>query len=435
MMAVRSCSWMFSSGDILTCLVGILLTLTMPGRSAMAWMMVVPPTSCRTTRHSQYHHHQHRSRVPTSYPNNHHHHVLFSTTSTSSSSVSSNEELLPGIAAINAQNHDFFGLLVKLKEQAYFRLYSVDMLGSCEYLPQELKECYSETCEIYPVDEDQVPESIKAVDCREHDFEIDGWGRWDMPTDDYYDTQDFPEDYTGYDGAEIWTFIHDRICFEGYEYDDNHWKADFNKAVSGLHSMISAQIIRGIQDRIERGTGFSDEEKWTDPVQEFERRLSPNGDTPLAMENLYFCYMLCLSAANKARERLLQDCDSGKIDAAEELRPILDFPLLENASVDAASRKLHDHAVQDSASASQLWEARMRTRELVRIMNCVQCNKCRFHGKIAMMGLSTALQILVGTSGEGGDAKRVHRVELAALMTTLYKFSRAIETCQQFLKG
>ena len=348
--------------------------------------------------------------------------------------VSSNEELLPGIKAIDAQNHELFGLLTKLKEQAYFRLYSADMLGSCEYLPQELKECYSETCEIYPVDEDQVPANIKEVDAEEHDFDIDGWGRWDMPTDDYYDTQDFPEDYTGYDGAEVWTFIHDRICFDGYEYDDDHWKADFNKAVSGVHSMISAQIIRGIQDREASGQGFSSEEKWIDPAKEFERRLSPQGDTPLAMENLYFCYMLCLSAASKVRERLLQDCDSGRIEADQELRPILDFPLLENSSVEAASRKLHDHAVQDSASASQLWEARMRTRELLRIMNCVQCNKCRFHGKIAMMGFSTALQILVGKTGEGGDAKRVHRVELAALMTTLYKFSRALETCQQFMK-
>lgn len=348
--------------------------------------------------------------------------------------MSSNEELLPGIKAINAENHQLFELLTKLKEQAYFRLYSADMLGSCEYLPQELKECYSETCEIYPVDEDQVPANIKEVDNEEHDFEIDGWGRWDMPTDDYYDTLDFPEEYTGYDGGEVWTFIHDRICFDGYEYDDDHWKADFNKAVSGVHSMISAQIIRGIQDRVESGQGFSADEKWTDPAKEFERRLSPQGDTPLAMENLYFCYMLCLSAANKARERLLQDCDSGKIEAADDLRPILDLPLLENASVEAASRKLHDHAVQDSGAASQLWEARMRTRELLRIMNCVQCNKCRLHGKIAMMGFSTALQILVGRTGEGGDAKRVHRVELAALMTTLYKFSRALETCQQFMK-
>ena len=43
-----------------------------------------------------------------------------------------------------------------MREKPYFRFYSVDMLGSCEYLPQELFECYSSTCETYPLDEDDV---------------------------------------------------------------------------------------------------------------------------------------------------------------------------------------------------------------------------------------------------------------------------------------
>jgi len=347
------------------------------------------------------------------------------------SSISSNEDLLPGIAAIDSMNAEINENLAVLRDQAYFKLYSIDMLASCEYLPQELFECYSETCEIYPVDEEEVPDEIKTVDADEHEFELDGWARWDMPSEDYYDIEEFPEDYTGYDGAEVWNFIHDRIAFEGYEYDDDHWKADFNKAVSGLHSMISAQIIRGIQERVESGEGFSEDEQWTDPVAEYNRRLGPNGETPLALENLYFCYMLLLTAASKARDRLLQDCNSGKIDesAAAALRPVLSSSLLDDASVKVAYNKLHDHAIKDSDSVASLWEARLRTRDLQRIMNCVQCNKCRLHGKISAMGLSTALQILVGRTGEGGDPERVHRVELAALMESVDKFSRAIQTC------
>lgn len=279
----------------------------------------------------------------------------------------------------------------------------------------------------------QVPDAIREVDREENDFELDGWARWDMPSSDYYDTEGSPESYTGYDGSEVWAFIHDRICFEGYQYDDDHWKADFNKAVSGVHSMVSAQVSRGIRDRIEAGESFAEEEVWRDPKAEFLRRLSPKGETSLAIENLYFCFMLLLSAASKARDRLLRDCESGKIDedSAEELKAVLQSPLFDNPAVGAASRKLRDHAVKDSDSMSALWEARMRSRELLRIMNCVQCNKCRLHGKISMMGLSTALQILVGRSGEGGDPTRIHRVELAALMTSLHKFSRAVQFCSQ----
>jgi hypothetical protein len=255
---------------------------------------------------------------------------------------------------------------------------------------------------------------------------MDGWARWDMPSNDYYDTEEFKEGYTGYDGAIIWEFIHNRICFNGYEYDDDHWKADFNKAVSGIHTVISAQIVRGIRDRVEDGEEFTDDEVWRDPQEEFDRRLTRNGETPLALENLYFTYMLMLSAAGKAKDRLLADCEAGKIDgeAASILQTFLSLPVLADESVEVAPKKLHNHAVE---SANSLWEARMRTRELLRIMNCVQCNKCRLHGKIAMMGLSTALQIHLGRSGEGEDPNRIHRVELAALMTTLYKVSRAVQ--------
>ncbi len=82
-----------------------------------------------------------------------HRNVKLSDTSLHSSAT---EELAPGIQAIDAANGDLEPLLNILREQPYFRLYSVDMLGSCEYMPQELFECYSETCEIYPIDEDEV---------------------------------------------------------------------------------------------------------------------------------------------------------------------------------------------------------------------------------------------------------------------------------------
>jgi hypothetical protein len=74
----------------------------------------------------------------------------------SSSIISNDEDLLPGIAAIDMGNGDLMTRLEKLCDQPYFRLYSVDILASCEYLPQELFECYTESCEIYPEDEENV---------------------------------------------------------------------------------------------------------------------------------------------------------------------------------------------------------------------------------------------------------------------------------------
>jgi len=349
------------------------------------------------------------------------------------------ESLSPGIASINAVNGELDELLSTLRGKPHFCLYSADVMGTCEYIPQELFECYSETCEIYPVDEDEVPRDIQAIDKEEHEFELDGWARWDMPTDDYYDITQFPESFTGYDGSEVWRFIHDKISFhdddiaQDDEYDADNWKADFNKAVSGLHSMISAQVIRGIEEKITLNEDFDDDCVWVDPKVEFDRRLGPNGNTPQAIENMYFTYMLLLSAVSVAKDRLLSDCESGKIDegAAEELLPVLRCGVFSDNTINVASRRLCDHAVKDADSISALWEARMRTRELFRIMNCAQCNKCLLHGKISVLGLSTAFNILLGRKGNGGDMKKIHRVELASLMTTLSKFSSAVQLTQK----
>eukprot|EP00529_Nitzschia_sp_RCC80_P024576 CAMPEP_0113490576 /NCGR_PEP_ID=MMETSP0014_2-20120614/27118_1 /TAXON_ID=2857 /ORGANISM="Nitzschia sp." /LENGTH=449 /DNA_ID=CAMNT_0000384353 /DNA_START=70 /DNA_END=1415 /DNA_ORIENTATION=- /assembly_acc=CAM_ASM_000159 len=302
-----------------------------------------------------------------------------------SSAVSTNDDLVPGIAAIDDVNDDIRSKMMALRDAPYFRMFAIDILASCEYLPQELFECYSELCEVYPVDDELVPGGIRDTDLMECDLEIDGWARWDMPSNDYYDTDEFPEGYTGYDGSEVWNYIHDKICFGGYGYDGGHWKADFNKAVSGVHSVISAQVARGIQEKIDSGEEFTPEEVWRDPKTEFDRRLSVNGETPGAMENLYFTYMLVLSAVAKAKDKFMADCATGRIDpeSAKLLQEFLSHPILSSPDVWAPSTKLRDYALQ---STSDLWEARMRSRELLRIINCVQCNKCRLHGKVSMMG-------------------------------------------------
>lgn len=267
----------------------------------------------------------------------------------------------------------------------------------------------------------------------ENSFDLDGWSRWDMPTSDYYDTRTFPDGYTGYDGSEVWEFIHERICFTDYKSNDDHWKADFNKAVSGVHSMVSAQVVRGIKEKVDSGVPFLESEVWRDPKKEFQRRLSRSGKTPEALENLYFGFMLLLTAVSTVKQRLIDDCESGALEsgAASDLKAVFSCSLLKHESVGAASRKLRDHAVKDAASVESLWEARLHSRDLVRIMNCVQCNTCRLHGKIAALGLATAMHILIGRAGKGVDPSELHRVELAALVKSLQRFSAAIEFCRE----
>ena len=55
-----------------------------------------------------------------------------------------------------------------------------------------------------------------------------------MPSEDYYDILQFPEDYTGYDGRAVWDFIHSKIAFN--PGDDGGWKSDFDRAIDGCVS-------------------------------------------------------------------------------------------------------------------------------------------------------------------------------------------------------
>lgn len=64
--------------------------------------------------------------------------------------------MAPGISVIDEANEAIGGYMENVQDSHYFRLFCVDILASCEYMPQELFECYSETCEVYPVDDDEV---------------------------------------------------------------------------------------------------------------------------------------------------------------------------------------------------------------------------------------------------------------------------------------
>jgi len=203
----------------------------------------------------------------------------------------------------------------------------------------------------------------------------------------------------------------------------NEWKADFNRAVSGLHSSVSAHIIADI--------AIEDE---AHALEEYRRRLR---DEPDAVVNLHFALMIGLCGVHAARERL-DGCSY--LGEGSELLPTMHSlttsPLLTEPAVQRAASNLIEHVHTPNAAA---WKLRMRTRDLLRVMNCVQCNACRLHGKVMVLGFAAALQVLLGLSGRGEDScdrppdpTSLHRVEVAAMLTTCAKLSRACEVVQRF---
>jgi len=62
---------------------------------------------------------------------------------------------------------------------------------------------------------------------------------------------------------------------------------------------------------------------------------------------------------------------SGEPDGVKDLvQELLASPLLSNDGIQVAERNLRAHAL--GTGGGKLWQARLRTRDLMRIMDCVQ---------------------------------------------------------------
>mmetsp|Transcript_37178 Transcript_37178/g.116375 ORF Transcript_37178/g.116375 Transcript_37178/m.116375 type:complete len:410 (-) Transcript_37178:133-1362(-) len=330
--------------------------------------------------------------------------------------------LLAGAAALSQHIAALAPQFAAVRERPFFRFFAVDLLASCGYVPQNEVPCELDACEIEPTED--VPPPMMERDANEYEFELDGWGRWDMPSDftEYYDLHEHAEMNTGYDGSRVWRFIHQKICFQlDLQEPENSWKRDFNRGVSGLHSAVSASIVGDLLR-----TGDEEEARL-----QFRRRLR---DEPGAVPNLYFATMLTLCAIQRVAPRLGRCTYLGDVQQVwPPMEQILDSPALAEPSLSRAAALLREHADSEEAAP---WKIRLRTRDLLGVMNCVQCNLCRLHGKVTVAGFAAALQVLLGYRGRGdhcdkeADPYSLNRVEVAALVVTGGKLVAACHTVE-----
>lgn len=334
-----------------------------------------------------------------------------------------NDWLVTAAAAVASHSAVLLPAFSALRQRPFFRYYGVDLLASCGYVPQSESPCELNKCEIEPSYD--VPDAMLNRDRDEYEFELDSWGRWDTPSDftEYYDLAENAEKNTGYNGSGVWRFVHQKICFQDdLDLPQNSWKRDFNRGVAGLHSCVSASIIRDILDT------DGDEQK---ALAEYRRRLR---DEPGFLNNMYFTTALCLGAVEAITPRVTKCSFIG--DAANCLPHVLAItssPIMHDPALTRAAAQMRQHT--DSPDAAP-WKMRLRTRDLLGLMNCVQCNLCRLHGKVMVAGFAASLQVLLGFTGRGdrynkiSDPYSLHRVEVACLITTAGKLVSACETVE-----
>ena len=293
-----------------------------------------------------------------------------------------------------------------------------------------------------------------------------------------------PERNTGYNGTHLWNAIYQENCIAISKINNNsNYNKDKDKdkdkksllpfqkgsngskeepiqpkcfeervlyrLLSGLHTSTTISIAKNYYMPSKRKGRTS----WEANPQYFMERFQHH---PEYIRNLHFSYVVLLRALKKATPFLYNyDIRTGNIVQDEAavilLRRLLDSSILQSCSsvfgafdetlmfrqqtASSSSSSATKSTVQkDLDTASQIEDSIALQQSfkgvfhnISSILDCVQCQQCKLHGKMAMLGYGTALKILFIKP----SALVLERNEIVAFVNTLAKLSESIREVRE----
>uniref|UniRef100_A0A671M130 ERO1-like protein alpha n=1 Tax=Sinocyclocheilus anshuiensis TaxID=1608454 RepID=A0A671M130_9TELE len=393
-------------------------------------------------------------------------------------------------------NKEIFPKLQKLLSSDYFRFYKVNLNNPCPFWTDHsqcgLKYCAVKPCTLVSfskfihlifsykvlekaasqdIEECEKAEKLGAVngslsdetrqalqEWKKHDDESDRFCMLDdedSPKSQYVDLLLNPERFTGYKGPEawrIWNSIYEENCFKPYSVKrplnplaSNSGlcveKRAFFRLISGLHASINIHLsARYLLDE----NWF--EMKWGHNVSEFQLRFDKElteGEGPKRLRNLYFLYLIELRALAKILPYFerpafhlytgqhTQDNENKKL-LLELLHVAKSFPLhFDETALFAGNNK----------EAMKLKEDfKLTFKNISRIMDCVECFKCRLWGKLQTQGLGSALKILFSerqidampNTSNTNPSFQLSRQEIVSLFNAFGRISTSVRELENF---
>lgn len=254
---------------------------------------------------------------------------------------------------------------------------------------------------------------------------------------DYVNLQRNPERYTGYNGSHVWTAIYQENCFQrsgGEEEGLCYEEKVLYRLLSGMHSSITISLCThwfppGINGRTE----------WEPNPNKFIEAFQENPNGPEHLKNLHFAFVVLLRAVHKASPYLYNlpyssDAEANSKGTQMLMQRLLDshvlqlcspvFTAFDESLLFQAEELFHAEPMAPSPQVSLKRHFKAIFHNITEALDCVTCQKCKLHGKMQMLGLGTALKILL--SPEELLWSSLSRDEVVALINTLYKFSESI---------
>ncbi|KAL9188171.1 hypothetical protein ACHAXT_006549 [Thalassiosira profunda] len=239
-----------------------------------------------------------------------------------------------------------------------------------------------------------------------------------------------PERNTGYNGTHIWNAIYEENCLalDGSSSAPMCYEERvLYRLLSGLHTSTTLSIAKNYYPPSKR-KGRTD---WEPNPQYFIDKFA---DHPDHLRNLHFSYVVLLRALKKAGPFLYKyEIKTGDILDDEMatilLRRLLDSMILRSCH-DVFTAFDENLMFKEQSTAISLQENFKGVfHNVSSILDCVQCQQCKLHGKMAMLGYGTALKILFLPEDKVGLS--LTRNEIVAFLNTIAKMSESMREVRE----
>ncbi|KAL3805535.1 hypothetical protein ACHAW5_005596 [Stephanodiscus triporus] len=250
-----------------------------------------------------------------------------------------------------------------------------------------------------------------------------------------------PERNTGYNGTHIWNAIYEENCLASSSSSSSGGSSSYDAAASPM--CYEERVLYRLLSGLHTSTTLSIAKNYYPPSKKKGRATwEPNpqyfidkfADRPEHLRNLHFSYVVLLRALKKASPFLYNvEIKTGDI-LDDEMATILLRRLLDSTIL----RSCHD--VFTAFDESLMFKERETAMSLQKnfkgvfhnvssILDCVQCQQCKLHGKMAMLGYGTALKILFLPDNVIGVS--LSRNEIVAFLNTIWKLSESVREVRE----
>lgn len=339
-------------------------------------------------------------------------------------------ENMPSVAEIINMAEETMPYLSKLAQQNFFRYFRVDIQKDCPL--SEFSQCKNQnSCVLNSKDPSKIPKKWLAEDQREkdknsltpimfydlmkpHSLEENTGNDWsfDELSDNsiYIDLQVDIEQYTGYQGSQIWNRIYEENCWNSFEKcNDNKF---LYKMVSGMHTSVSSHLSE-----------YYVNDQTKEIFANYTLYYGKVGNYPDRISNLLFAVNILWRAFNRFADRI----NSFEIDTGELLKDIQTKGYL--AGLTDTLQPIKDHFFDEKYVFGRILDHEEQKRQfnkyftdITKLMDCVECKKCKVYGKMQILGLGTALRILLNE-----NIQELTRNELVAFINTIAKWTESVK--------